>query len=66
MIDKILEKRPAMKVIFMAGYGADNLLPYQVKRFGVLEKPFTIPGPLGAIKNGLEKHDHEKTPVAHF
>jgi two-component system, cell cycle sensor histidine kinase and response regulator CckA len=54
MIDRILEMRPAMKVIFMTG-GADNLLLHQVKRFGVLEKPFTIPGLLGAIRNGLEK-----------
>ena len=65
MIDRILEKRPAMRVIFMTGYGAD-LLPHQVKRFSVLEKPFTIPGLLGAVRNGLEKHDHERTPVAHF
>ena len=62
MIDRILEKRPAMRVIFMTGYGAD-LLPHQVKRFSVLEKPFTIPGLLGAVRNGLEKHDHEKTSV---
>ncbi len=63
MVDKILDKRPGMRVIFMTGYGADNLLPNQVKKFGVLEKPFTIPGLLGAIRNGLEKHDHEKTSV---
>jgi hypothetical protein len=31
-----------------------------MKRFSVLEKPFTIPGLLGAVRNGLEKHDHEK------
>ena len=65
MVDKILDKRPGMRVIFMTGYGAD-LLPHQVKRFSVLEKPFTIPGLLGAVRNGLEKHDHERTPVAHF
>ena len=66
MIDRILEIRPAMRVIFMTGYGIDNLLTHQVKRFSVLEKPFTIPGLLGAVRNGLEKHDHEKTPVSHF
>ncbi len=60
MVNRILEMRPAMKVIFMTGYGDDNPPTHQVKRFGVLEKPFTIPGLLGAVRNGLEKHDHEK------
>ena len=44
MVNRILEMRPAMKVIFMTGYGGDNPPTHQVKRFGVLEKPFTIPG----------------------
>ena len=66
MINRILEIRPAMRVIFMTGYGIDNLLTHQVKRFSILEKPFTIPGLLGAVRDGLEKHDHEKIPVAHF
>jgi len=57
MIDRILEMRPAMKVIFMSGYGADTLPPHQVKRFVVLEKPFTIPGLLDAVRGGLA-HDH--------
>ena len=60
MVNRILEMRPAMKVIFMTGYGGDNPPTHQVKRFGVLEKPFTIPGLLGAVRNGLGKHDHEK------
>jgi len=57
MIDRILEMRPAMKVIFMTGYGADTLPPHQVKRFDVLEKPFTIPGLLDAVRDGLAQHD---------
>ena len=64
MVNRILKMRPAMKVIFMTGYGGDNPPTHQVKRFGVLEKPFTIPGLLGAVRNGLEKHDHEKNAVA--
>src|ERR1700738_3616506 len=60
MIDRILKMRPAMKAIFMTGYAPDLLATHQVKSLDVLEKPFTIPGLLGAVRSCLEKHDHEK------
>ena len=56
MVDRILEEKPSMKVLFMTGYSASEALPQHMhKRFGMISKPFTLEGLATAVRDCLVK-----------
>lgn len=55
MVERILEHQPAVKVLFMTGYNASNVLPpSQAKRYAVLGKPFSSTTLVKAVRDCLE------------
>jgi two-component system cell cycle sensor histidine kinase/response regulator CckA len=56
MVQKILGDKPAVKVLFMTGYGREFTLPARSeKRFAVVHKPFTAAGLVQAVRECLSQ-----------
>jgi signal transduction histidine kinase/ActR/RegA family two-component response regulator len=56
LADHLTSRRPDLPVLFMTGYGADEILRHGVRESGValLPKPFTSAQLLGAVRRAIE------------
>ena len=56
MVNRILQQKASVKVLFMTGYGAPLGLPNRRQQFGVLMKPFTADVLTRAVRECLDEH----------
>jgi PAS domain S-box-containing protein len=58
LVDRLLERMPAVKVIYMSGYAGDVLAQHGIadEPMNFIAKPFDAPGLLKNVRNVLDKH----------